>query len=213
MAERIRIEQAHLRSQNAFYDVLGEPVFLSKEERENYLKLRDAIEELLSPQNLFDFQDVADIAYHIVEIRRFQRAHIAMIKSPVMLADLLKFAFGENTDKAREVALQYYGTDAKKAEQATKMIEQAGMTSEQVQGHAIVAQSMKVQLLDHLVQLRESSNLRMIKGLEKRQKRRVERTERNKSVQQDSVASLKQNGKKGISSPNRPPRIVSSNGD
>jgi hypothetical protein len=212
MSHRIRVESEPTVSKHAYYEILGEPVFLSEEERGTYLKLRGAIEDVLSPQKLFDFQDVADIAHHIVEIRRFQRAHIAMIKNPVMLAELLKFAFGENTDKAREVALKYFGTDAKKAEEATKMIEQAGMTREQVQGHAIVAQSMKIQLLDHLVQLRESSNLRRIKGLEKRQKRRGERIEQ-RPVQQDSVASLKQNGKKGISSPNRSPRIVSSNGD
>jgi hypothetical protein len=214
MTQRIRIEQEHLASQNAFYNVLGEPTFLNEEEKASYLKLRDAIEAALLPQGLFEFQGVADIARRTIEIARFQRVQIAAIRSPVLLAEFLKIVFGENIAKATQVALKYFGTDAKEAEKAAKLLALEGVTTEQVVGHAIVAQSGAIQVLDHLIQSRESSNFRKIKELKKLQKKRANQSDRGEALQQDTAPSLKRNTRIRISSATgRAPRIVSSNDD
>ena len=105
MGSRLNVERMRLPEENSFYKILGEPEFLGKSERANYLKLRDAVEKALAPRDLFDFQNVADTAYRMVEIQRFKRAQVALIKSTAVLADLLKFVFGDNSDKARQVAL------------------------------------------------------------------------------------------------------------
>jgi hypothetical protein len=214
MAQRYRIDQALLGSQNAFYDVLGEPTFLNEDEKACYLKLRDAIEAALLPQGLFEFQGVADIARRTIENARFQRVQIAAIRSPVVLAEFLKIVFGENTAKATQVALNYFGPDAKEAEKAAKLLALEGVTTEQVVGHAIVAQSGAIQVLDHLIQSRESSNFRKIKDLKKSQKKRANRRDRGEALQQDTVPSMKRNNRIKVSSATgRAPRIVSSNDD
>jgi hypothetical protein len=176
--------------------------------------LRNAIEAALLPQGLFEFQGVADIACRTIEIARFRRVQIAAIRSPVVLAEFLKFVFGENIAMAAQVALNYFGTDAKEAEKAAKLLALKGVTTEQVVGHAIVAQSGAIQVLDHLIQSRESSNFRKIRELKKSQKKRVNRSDRGEALQQDTVPSMKRNNRIKISSATgRPPRIVSSNDD
>jgi hypothetical protein len=69
-----------------------------------------------------------------------------------------KLTYGDDPDKARPVALNYFGNDPKKAAAAAALVEQTGMTHLQIEGHAIVAQSDRLQSLDPLVQFREASN-------------------------------------------------------
>ena len=210
MGSRPRIERIRLSQESAFYEILGEPQFLNNSEREIYLKLRDAVEKVLAPQDIFDFQNVADIACRIVENQRFKRAQVALINSPAVLADLLKLAFGDNPDKARQVALNYFGNDPKKAAAAAALVAEAGMTHLQIEGHAIVAQSDKLQSLDRLVQFREASNDRRIKELKKRQKKRIAREKPAQSLN----ASDKQNDRvRDMEARLRRPTIVSSDGN
>jgi len=208
-----RIERVRMPQENRYYKMLGEPRFLNDAERDSYLELRNAIETALSPEGLFDFQIVADIAYHIVEIQRVRGAQIAMIKSPAVLADLLKLVFGENTDKARQVALNYFGDDPKKAANAADIIEQAGMTRLQVEGHGIFAQSTRLQLLDQFLQSREASNDRKIKEFRKRQKKRVAKIEREKSTRHGDPSLRRNSRVRLLEGSPRSPRIVSSDGD
>ena len=112
------IERIRLSRESAFYEILGKPQFLNNSERAIYLKLRDVVEKALAPQDLLNFQNVADIACNIVEMQRFKRAQVALINSPAVFADLLKLVFGDNPDKARQVALNYFGNDPKKADAA-----------------------------------------------------------------------------------------------
>jgi hypothetical protein len=213
MGSRPRIERIRLLQENSFYEILGEPLWLNDKEREIFLRLRTAVEKALAPQDLFDFQNVADIACSIVENQRFKRAQVALINSPAVLADLLKLAFGDNPDKARQVALNYFGNDPKKAAAAAALVAQAGMTHLQIEGHAIVAQSDRLQSLDRLVQFREASNDRRIKELKKRQKKRADKIEREKAAQ-NANASHRQNDRvKVMEDRPRHPRIVSSHGD
>ena len=209
MDSRRRIERIRLPQESAFYEILGEPQFLNNLEHEIYLKLRDAVEKALAPQDLFDFQNVADIARSIVENQRFKRAQVALINSPAVLADLLKLAFGDNPDKARQVALNYFGNDPKKAAAAAALVEQAGMTHLQIEGHALVAQSDRLQSLDRLVQFREASNDRRIKELKKRQKKRADRIEREKLAQNETASDRVRD----MEERPRRPRIVSNDGD
>lgn len=190
MGSRPRIERLRLSEESSFYEVLGELQFLNNSERAIYLKLRDAVEKALAPEGLFDFENVAAITYSLIEIHRFKRAQVALINSPAVLADLLKLAFGDNLVMARQVALHYFGNDPKKAAAAGARLEQKGISHLQIEGHAIVAQSDKLQSLDRLVQFREASNNRRMKEIKKRQKKRADKIERP-----------------------RLPRIVSSDGD
>jgi hypothetical protein len=171
--ERIRLRQKNtLCQENAFYEIFGDPLWLNDTEREIFLKLRNAIEKALRPQDIFDFHNVAEIACNIVESQRFKRAQVALINSPAVLAELLKLAFGDNLDKARQVALNYFGDDPKKAASAAALVAQAGVTHLQIEGHAIAAQSDRLQSLDRLVQFREAANDRKIRELKKRQRKR-----------------------------------------
>ncbi len=178
MGCRAHIQSNHLSHQSSHYELLGEPSWLNDKEREIFLKLRAAVEKALSPQDIFDFQNVADIACSMVENQRFKRAQVALINSPAVLADLLKLTFGDNPDKARQVALNYFGNDPKKAAIAAELVAEAGMTHLQIEGHAIVTQSDRLQSLDRLVQFRETSNDRRIKELKKRQRKRADNIEK-----------------------------------
>lgn len=213
MVSRARIERPRLSQENSFYEILGEQLWLNDEERDVFLKLRTAIEKALAPQDLFDFQNVSEIASSIVENRRFKRAQVALINSPAVLADLLKLAFGENSDKAREVALNYFGNDSKKAATAAALVAQAGMTHLQIEGHAIVAQSERLQTLDRLVQFREASSDRRIKELKKRQKKRAEKIDREKSAQNATELHRRNDRVRDMEDRPRRPRIVSSHAD
>jgi hypothetical protein len=57
MGSRPRIERIRLAQESAFYEILGGPQFLNNSEREIYLKLRDAVETALAPQDIFDFPE------------------------------------------------------------------------------------------------------------------------------------------------------------
>ena len=204
--ERIRLRQKNTRCQeNAFYEIFGDPLWLNDTEREIFLKLRSAIEKALRPQDIFDFQNVAEIACNIVESQRFKRAQVALINSPTVLAELLKFAFGDNLDMARQVALNYFGDDRKKAASAAALVAQAGMTNLQIEGHAIAAQSDRLQSLDRLVQFREASNERKIKELKKRQRKR------EKSAQKAN-ADRQNGGARVVEDRSRRPKLAGSHG-
>ena len=211
--ERIRLRQKNsLRQENAFYEIFGEPLWLNDTEREIFLKLRSAIEKALRPQDIFDFQNVAEIACNIVETQRFKRAQVALINSPTVLAELLKLAFGDNLDMARQVALNYFGDDPKKAASAAALVAQAGLTTLQIEGHAIAAQCDRLQSLDRLVQFREAANDRKIKELKKRQRKRADSIEREKLAQKAN-ASDKQNGRaRLVEDRSLHPKVVSSHG-
>lgn len=168
MEKRQKIERVRVQEVDPTYELFGEPFFLNNGERRVYLRLRSAIERVLEPTALFEFQDVAEIAYDIVSVQRYRKAQVTLINSPVVLAELLQFVFVGNADKARNVALHYFSDDGKKADAAAELIRTAGITSDQIDGHAIVSQSQKIRELDALIQIRQSSALRREQGVVKR---------------------------------------------
>jgi hypothetical protein len=168
MEKAQRIKRVFSDDGNPNYRLFGEPYFLNGDERRNYYRLRDAVEKAVTPTHLFDYQDVAEIAFSIIEISRFRKAQIALIKSPVLLAELLTFAFADNSDKARNVALHYFSDDINKANAAADLIEAIGINRDQIEGHAIVSQAQETQALDSLVQMRHASTMRREKSIKKR---------------------------------------------
>lgn len=171
-------ERARLDPSKSFYDICGEPALLNDSERQAYLKLRDAIEKALAPKDFFDFQDVSEIACYLIETQRFKQAQIALITSPAVLVDLLQLVFGENVEKAKQVALHYFGRDRKKAKLAADIISAEGLSASQIHGHAIVSKSEALHALDRLIQFRQAARDRKVKELKKRQKKRVAKSKR-----------------------------------
>jgi hypothetical protein len=193
-----RLKRARLDPSKSFYDICGEPPLLNDDERRAYLRLRAAIEKALGPKDFFDFQAVAEIACNIVEAQRFKQAQIALIKSPAVLAELLQLVFGENVEKAKQVALHYFGRESKKMEAAAETISAAGLSASQIQGHAIVSSAEPLHALDRLVEVRQAASDRKIKELKKRQKKYAVNSKRalvlTESRQKDGGKDDKQYG-------------------
>lgn len=155
-----------------FYDFIEEPDLLARE-RVHYLRLRNALDQELQPTSFSGCMEVVEIAAKILEKQRFRQGQVALINNPAALADLLGLVFGDNVERARAVALHYFGKDTKKARQAAESIEQSGLSASQIEGHAIVAQADSFKTLDQLIHSREDFIARTIKRATKRRDQRA----------------------------------------
>lgn len=149
-----------MRGEERSYDLLIEPPFLDEEERASYLGLRSAFERVLDPQDIFDYQDLSDFAFGMVEIARLRLADAALPKNPLVLLELLRM-FDENDDRARRVVLSYLGEDPEEAEKAADILEEIGLTSQQIRGHAVASQFDIHRGIAQLISEHQASNMRI----------------------------------------------------
>jgi hypothetical protein len=148
------------RGQVGPYDILIEPPFLDEMEKAFYLGLRSAFERVLDPQDIFDFQDVSDFAFGIVEVARLREADAALPKNPLVLLELVRM-FDENDDRAKRVVLSYLGDDREEAAKAVAILASIGLTPQQIKGHAVASQFEIHRAIAQLISEHQASNMRI----------------------------------------------------
>jgi hypothetical protein len=175
--KREKLEDWSLRS------MMGKRAPTNGENSPDYEALRAAIEQHVDPQNIFDeirAQEIADKFWEEQRLRRYQRALILGAVVP-SLASLLAPYYGENLEEALETARNFYSGDPDKTRRSRKIIDQYGITPEQIEANAMQVQIPGVHLIDRMITSRESYRNRLMKEDERR-KRRAEKARRQAAV-------------------------------
>jgi hypothetical protein len=169
--------------QVSFRVLIGEPSLLQSEDRDAYEQLRAGVEREIKPQTIFDEIRVQEITDKFWEEQRLKRQQIALIQSAKVdsLASLLTPYYGDEIFGALETARNYYSGDQQRQRTAQKIMEQLGVTEQQVEANGIHVRSIGLLALDRMVLNRETSRNRLIRDHERRQ-RRAEKAKRRSPV-------------------------------
>ena len=166
----------------SFRALIGKPSFLAGEDRAAYDRLRNAIQLEINPRTIFDEMRVQELTDKFWEEQRIKRHQIALIQSAKVdsLSSLLAPYYGDDLDAALETARNYYSSDQERL-RAQKIVEQFGITDEQIEANGIHVRSLAILALDRMISSRETARNRLIKDHERRQ-RRAEKTKRRAPV-------------------------------
>jgi hypothetical protein len=165
--ERKRFDRENIDELEKICALLPPYHFMPGEEKV-FVRLRSSFAHYYSAIDLPSFLTVSDIAYGLIELSRLRQASVALIKNPFALMELLSLVFGENTDKARSVALAFYSEDDCRAKEAEALLRIEGISLFQVQGYACVSQIEHQRILRQVIDSVEAANRRAMKDAAKK---------------------------------------------
>lgn len=158
-----------------------EPVMWDSERAEDYLRLHSVVEREMSPVTLFDRIRVQDVTDKLWEARRLKRTQAALIESARVesLTQLLLPRFGDNLDEALETAQDYYSGIPERVRPVKSLLAKMGITSEQIEAHALHLRGAGVSALDRMVMYKEATRNAIVKAHEKRQRKAEKEKKKN----------------------------------
>jgi hypothetical protein len=172
-------DRVRVRLEDPFDDLLGKPPLLKGEDEQRYQKLRASIEAVLGSETVLKALRVRELTDNIWESQRLKRYQTALIDSALLqsLASLLGPKFGDHIEKAFDTAIDYHGGPSQKQAAATKVMDQLGITPEQIEANAMYLRSSGLNTMEHMISNREASRNALIKEHAREQKR-AEKEER-----------------------------------
>ncbi len=176
MSKRERTDDA-----NPLDDWLTKPALWDGECAEDYLKLHSLFERYMSPSNLFDKIKVQDLVDKLWQEQRLKHSQAALIDSARVesLAQLLSPRFGDKVDEAMETARDYYSGIPERVRPVRTLLAKMGITSKQIEAHALHLRSNGVQALDRMIMYKETTRNAIMKAYEKRQRKAEKEKKKN----------------------------------
>lgn len=167
------VKRERVYEERSLADLLGKPVFLKSEDGNDYATLRAAIEREIDPQDIFDEMRVKDITDSVWEESRLKRQQTALIQGAQTqsLASLFAAHYGEDLEAALEAARGCFSGNPEKIGPALKLMDQLGITGEQIEANAIHVRGLGLQMLDRMIFGRALVRNRLIKDHERRQRK------------------------------------------
>jgi hypothetical protein len=147
----------------------GQPALASAASAED---VRREIEHEIQASNIFEKLEVRDISHKITEEQALKRMQTAIVKSARVesLATLLGPMFGQNIEKARKTAQDYFAGSGESQDAAKALVDGLGISLENIEAHALHLRMSSIHALDDMIDRREGGRNRIIKRLLKRKK-------------------------------------------
>lgn len=150
----------------------GNPALVRGEMAEQFRLLHEEIELEMAPTNIFEKIEARDVSHKIAEEKSLKRMQTAIVESARVesLAILLEPIFGQNIEKARKTAQDYFsGRDASKSV-AQELVNSLGISMENIDANALHLRMASIHALDAMIDRREGGRNRIIKRYLKRKK-------------------------------------------
>jgi hypothetical protein len=165
--------RVRLSLEDSFDDLLGKPPLLKSEDEQSYRKLYASIEAVLGSETVLKRLRVRELTDNIWESQRLKRYQTALTDSALLpsLASLLGPMFGDHIEKALDIAVDYYGGSSQKQAAARKILDQLGITPEQIAANAMYLRSSGLNTMEHMISNRAASRNAFIKEHAREQKR------------------------------------------
>lgn len=162
MSKRVQIEDPD--------EWIGRPALVRGANADQFRRLHDDFEREISPKNIFEKLEVRDISYKLAEEQLLKRMQTAVVESARVesLAALLGPTFGDNVQKARKTAQDYFG-DGESQSAAKKLVDRVGISTENIEANALHLRMTSIHALDDMIDRREHGRNRIIKKTRQRQ--------------------------------------------
>lgn len=164
MTKRVRIEE--------FDEWAGNPALVRGAGVERYRHLHDEIEHEMAPTSIFEKLEARDISCKLAEEQILKRMQTAIVESARVesLAALLGPVFGQNIEKARKTAQDYFSGSGENRSVAKELVDHLGISMENVDANALHLRMASIHALDDMINRREGGRNRIIKRFLKRKK-------------------------------------------
>lgn len=153
-------------------DWVGDPALIRGAGTEQCRRLYEDVEHEIAPTNIFEKLEARDISYKLAEEERLRHLQTAIVETARVeaLADLLVPTFGQNVEKARKTAQDYFASVDDSQRAAKALVDQLGISMENIEAHALHLRMSSIHALDDMIDRREVGRNRIIKRLLKRKK-------------------------------------------
>jgi hypothetical protein len=150
----------------------GQPALSIGASAEDFRLLSREIENEIAPSNIFEKLEVRDISHKIAEEQTLKRMQTAIVTSARVesLAALLEPTFGQNIEKARKIAQDYFSGSGESKSVAKELVDRLGISMENIDASALHLRMSSIHALDDMIDRREGSRNRIIKRHLKRKK-------------------------------------------
>ena len=150
----------------------GQPALADQKNIDEFRRLRREIEHEIAPANIFEKIEVRDISQKIAEEKRLKQMQTAIVESARVesLAILLTPTFGQNVEKARKTAQNYFSGNDETKDAAKKLVNSVGISMEKIDANALHLRMASIHALDAMIDRREVARNRIIKRHLKRKK-------------------------------------------
>lgn len=150
----------------------GQPALARGTSAEDFRPLFHEIEREIAPSNIFEKLEVRDISHKIAEEQILKRMQTAIVESARVesLAALLGPTFGQNVEKARKTAQDYFAGGGATQGVAKELVDRLGISMENIEANALHLRMPSIHALDDMIDRREGGRNRLIKRHLKRRK-------------------------------------------
>jgi hypothetical protein len=168
------------RSVDQSENFFGEPALLKGENKENNLKLLNAVTQYFEPENVYDQMIVHDTANNFREEQRFRRISADLIEGakPEALENLLRLFCADPLDLGSTpdgIARDYFGGETKARKEAASTVAYLGITPGMIEAKAAQLVMAPLVAFDRMSGNREKSRRILRKEHELRRKERQQR--------------------------------------
>lgn len=152
-------------------DWIGRPT-LADRTNDRFRSLNDEVEREVAPTNIFEKLEARDISHKVVEEQLLKDMQTAIVRSAraQSLAMLLGATYGQNLEKALNVAQDYFGGPEERQRAAKNLVQSLGISIEDIDANALHLRMSSIHALDDMIDRREGGRNRIIKRLLKRKK-------------------------------------------
>jgi hypothetical protein len=150
----------------------GPPALSIGASAEDFRLLSREIDNEIAPSNIFEKLEVRDISHKIAEEQTLKRMQTAIVMSARVesLVALLEPTFGQNIEKARKTAQDYFSGSGESKSVAKELVDRLGISMENIDASALHLRMTSIHALDDMIDRREGRRNRIIKRLLKRKK-------------------------------------------